>query len=181
MTHDANFMKKGFTLIEMLVSAGIMALLSVVITQIFVATTRNSTKTEVLTDLRQNGTFALGIMERMIRSAKNISSTCDGSADTAITITNQDNLETTFSCTMDVDLSIPRIASVSSEFGTEYLTSKNYVLGTDCTSIIPPFTCTSGTNYPSVAISFQLQQKSDSASQYEKASETFETRVTLRN
>jgi len=181
MLHDANFMKKGFTLIEMLVSAGIMALLSIIITQIFVATTRNSTKTEVLTDLRQNGNYALGTLERMIRSAKNVSSTCDGTASNAITITNQDNLMTTFSCVMDVDLSIPRIASVSTEFGTEYITNKNYVLGTDCSSITPPFTCTSGTNYPSVAISFQLQQKSASASQYEKAVETFTTRVTLRN
>lgn len=170
-------MKKGFTLIEMLVSAGIMALLSVVITQIFVATTRNSTKTDVLTDVRQNGNYALGVMERMIRSAKSVT-VCGVTPTSSIEITNEDNLQTTFTCVLDGDSGVSRIASDSGTiFGIEYLTNNNFTVGS-CASV---FTCISGANYPSVAISFQLQQKSASASQYEKATETFITRVTLRN
>lgn len=176
-------MKKGFTLIELVIAVAIIAGLGTVLVQALFTTTRSSTKVERLTDVKQGGEYALNVIERMVRNARALTAACTegGTAPTTFaSITNPDGYETTFSCTLSG--SVTRIASVSA-FGTEYLTSSSVTLGgltCDADSLV--FYCTSVADVPkSVKVTFQLSQKGTPVDQFEKASTTFQTSVGLRN
>jgi type II secretion system protein J len=67
-------MQRGFTLIELLVVITVVISITVVAGNIFYSSLRSNTKTQVSTDLKQKGDYALTIMERMIREAKTINS-----------------------------------------------------------------------------------------------------------
>lgn len=173
-------MKKGFTLMEVLIATGIVAGLSIVIIQLFLTTVRSNAKTEIIKETKQNGDFALSVMERMIRNAKSITSTCDGSARNSISFINPDNTSTTLQC--NAATGVARIESVGPP--STYLTGANVTLGTTCDSLTPKiFTCDSDTlGLPSaVTISFQMRERSSSGDTFETSRVTFQTRVNLRN
>lgn len=62
--------KTGFTLIELLVVIGIMAVVGGVGTDLFVSILKGANKANVINEVKQNGNYALDIMERNIRNAK---------------------------------------------------------------------------------------------------------------
>ena len=176
-------MKRGFTLIELLVAVAIIAGLGTVLAQAFFMTTRSNTKVEKLTDVKQNGEYALSIMERMIRNARSISASCtsDGSQVTpSAAIVSPDGITTTLQCALVG--SVTRIASASS-FGTEYLTSGSVTLGgTSCDADSLNFYCTSIAQIPkSLKVTFRLSQKGTPTDQFEKASTTFQTTIGSRS
>ncbi len=178
-------MKKhnGFTLIELLVSVAIISGLGVLLAQAFFTTSRSNTKVERLTDVKQNGEYALAVMERMIRNARTLTASCssDGSVATpSAAIVNPDGLTTTFMCEMEG--SVSRLASVSAE-ATEYLTSNAVTLGgTSCDTDSLVFYCTAIAEVPrSLKVSLQLSQKGTSVDQFEKASTTFQTTFGIRS
>lgn len=176
-------MKRGFTLIELVVAVAIIAGLGVVLVQVLFTTTRSSTKVERLTDVKQGGEYALNLIERMTRNARSLTAVCssDGAVPTSsVAITSPDGNETTFTCALDNG--VTRIASVSA-FGTQYLTSSSVTLGGDsCQSDTLAFYCTSIADTPkSVKVTFQLSQKGTPLDQFEKASTAFQTSISIRS
>jgi len=100
----------GFTLMEVLVVSGIMALFALTVISVFLSTIRGGTKAQLLQSVHQDGDFALERMAAMIRNGSEAD--CLGD----FTITNPDGRTTTF--TRVEDDSIYRIASNSSQFLT---------------------------------------------------------------
>ena len=172
----------GFTLLEMVVSIAIVALVATVLSQVFISTLRTNTKTEILKDMKQNGELALENMVRMIQNAQDITSTCEstGTSSQTITLLNPDGKETSLGCI--VDATITRLASTSAE-GTEYLTSSNVTAGgTTCAGSSIEFLCKGGAGVaPSVTISFQLAQSGTAVGVFEQSSESFQTSANMRN
>ncbi len=60
----------GFTLIELLVAIGVFLAVGTVIGLILSASLRSSTKSSTITNVRQNGTYAITQMAKMIRAAQ---------------------------------------------------------------------------------------------------------------
>ncbi len=175
--------RNGFTLIELLVAVAIISGLGVLLAQVFFTTSRSNTKVERLTDVKQNGEYALAVMERMIRNARVLTAACTagGAVSTpSAAIVSPDGLTTTFTCLLDG--SVTRVASVSSS-GVEYLTSNAVTIGgTSCDTDSLVFYCTSIAQVPrSLKVSLQLSQKGTPTDQFEKASTTFQTSIGIRS
>jgi len=163
--------KKGFTLIELLVVVAIMGTVGVMVSNLFFQTLKGSTKAELLKTVKQEGDYAISLMERTIRNAKAVESACvvGGSVVSSITVTNQDDTSTSFEC----DAGNTKITLDGSD-----LTSSAVVVS-GCNSFI---TCTrSGSTPPIVKISFSLSQAGSSTRPEEQASVDFQTTVSLRN
>ena len=61
--------QKGFTIIEIVVVVGILGVIAVIGTNMFFTVIRGSNKSKNLTTVKQNGEYALSVMERMIRNS----------------------------------------------------------------------------------------------------------------
>lgn len=184
--------RHGFTLLETLVSIGVVATVGALIAQVFFTTTRTNTKTELLKDVKQNGEYAVDLMTRLIHNSLQVApADCSptGSTQQYIDIENPDGNTTQFGC-LDYDdhvnPAVSRIASVSAMTGsTDYLTSSNVTLGgTSCADPTNSlqFTCTSYADQaPVVTIQFKLGQRGTSTSNFEQANINFKTSVSSRN
>lgn len=161
----SNLKKEGFTLIEIMVVATTLVILNIISVSILFAILRASIKTEMIKNAKQDGNYALSIMERMIRNAKKLNSVCTSNS-SSIEIVNPDALSTTFSFT-DVN-----IASVSAQ--TDNLISSGY----DVSDY--GFDCVSG-DLPSIAIYFTLSKGAASLRTQDRAKISFKTTVSLRN
>lgn len=176
-------MKKGFTLIELVIAVAIIAGLGTVLVQVLFTTTRSSTKVERLTDVKQGGDYALNMIERMVRNAQKLSadvcSESGASPTSFVSITSPDGDDTTFIC--ELNSGVTRIALVSA-LRTQYLTSSSVTLGgSSCDADSLAFYCTSSAGTPkSLKVTFQLSQKGTPVDQFEKASTTFQTSIGLR-
>ena len=181
MVHSS-WKKGGFTLLEIMVSIGIVAIMGVLISQVFFTTTRSNTKAELLKNIKQNGDFSVDIMGRMIRNANAITTTCaeTGSTTSSIALSNPDGGSTAFGCLLDG--TVMRIASTSAG-RTDYLTNSGLTLGgTDCNGASLSFVCTAPAGQPTtVAITFSLAQKGTPADQFDRASASFQTTAAIRN
>src|SRR5436190_23351777 len=69
-------LKKGYSLIELLVVLGIFALLATLASQAVVLTLRSSKKSESSIKVKDNLNYALGVMERQLRNAYSVTPTC---------------------------------------------------------------------------------------------------------
>lgn len=184
-------LRRGFTLIELIVVVAILSLMSLVIAQVFFTTMKTNTKTELMKDVKQNGEYAIDNMTRMIQSAASVVGTCIDIEETPtpideITVVDRFGTSVLLTC-MDVGSpSVARIASVSGGV-TEYLTSESVSLvsdGGDTTCITSPlqFACTSVGGTPSsIGVSFRLRQKNTAQSAEESADSQFKSTVTIRN
>ena len=85
------FRKNGFTLVEMLVSMGILVLVAVGVTNLFFSTIKGGKKTDDLVKLRQEGTYALNTIKAKVRNAD--SAVCEG---LSLTIRDSSGNETVF-------------------------------------------------------------------------------------
>lgn len=172
----------GFTLLELVVSVAIVAIISVVLSQVFLVTLRTNAKTEISKDLKQNGDLALESMVRMIQKARRVTSPCagTGTVSQSLTIINDDGGQTTYECVLDGGST--RLASTSAQ-RTEYLTSTNVTMGgSQCSSSSFSILCAGGAGVPaSVTIVFQLSSSGISDAAFEQANESFQTTATVRN
>ena len=102
---------RGFTLIEIVVVTGIMALFSLTLIAVFLATVRSGGKSQLIQAAHQEGDFALKQMAGTIRNSNSVSCAAD-----TITVTAGSGAEIVFSL---VDASgLTRVASDSSRFLT---------------------------------------------------------------
>jgi prepilin-type N-terminal cleavage/methylation domain-containing protein len=186
MIHTLRRSQKGFTMMEILVSVGILAIVSILIVQVMFTATRVNKKTGLVMDIKQNGNFALGVISRMVRSAKVINVSCSPGDVTAsyVDITNPDNNITTITCLSDG--SAARIASVSGTGAIAYLSAANVTLSTSgsvtCSDSSLAFSCPPVTgNQSELSIAFTLGQVGGSESAYEISSASFQSTITVRN
>ncbi|OIO14760.1 hypothetical protein COY59_05590 [Candidatus Gottesmanbacteria bacterium CG_4_10_14_0_8_um_filter_37_24] len=100
----------GFTLVEILVVVTLMGVIGVITTQIFILGFRSQAKNEILKEVKQNGDYALSIIENMVRNATDIETSCNLGNVQQVTIRNPDGYSTQFDC------SGAQIASYSSGF-----------------------------------------------------------------
>jgi len=174
--------RQGFTLLETLISIGIIAVVGILIAQAFFTTTRTNTKTEKLKDVKQNGEYAMEIMSRIIRNSLRVETVCSptGTTTRSIEIKNSDSNSITFGCVLDGTET--RIAS-SGAAGTFYLTSSNLTLGgTSCDTSTLYFLCITSPDEPTtVQISYSLSQIGTPVDQFEQASITFQSTISPRN
>lgn len=184
--------RRGFTLLELLVSAGVLSLVSVIIAQVVFTTVRLSARTELMKEMKQIGGISMTSLKRMVQNAKEITSECDGTPKSQLRLLNFDGGETTLTCVKDdlyTDYDIYRIASISSTLETTaYLTSGNVSLVTsggvagcglansEDASIY--FTCT---DTSSVKVVFRFRQRNSNTGIFEGVQETFESVTSLRN
>lgn len=164
--------KNGFTLIETLVSLGILALLVVVATSLFFSVLKAASKSRATQAVKQNGGYAIAVMERMIRSAKQVVG-CDSDH---VRIKSSDEEETNFHFCGDPDFLI------ASESGT-LTCSDARLTGDDVQLVEGSFSCLPGDSVKPyiVGISFSLRRGEASARPEEQAVVSFQTSVSLRN
>lgn len=65
-------MKKGFTLVEMLVVFGVLSIVSVLILTIFTRTLRGGNKSQIIATIKQNGQSVLENMDKTVRKSDNV-------------------------------------------------------------------------------------------------------------
>ena len=176
--------KNGFTLIEILVSVGILAIVSTLMAQVLFTTTHVNTRTNSLEDIKQNGNFTLDVIGRMVRGAQTIETSCS-SGPTAISanITNPDNNVTTLLCVSDGKAA--RIASVSGT-NVAYLSAGNVTLsasgGVSCADSTLTFSCPPATGIQNqLTIGFTLGQLGVSGSAFNSGKSAFQSTVDMRN
>lgn len=149
----------GFTLVEIMVVVVVLFTVGVTASQLFFSILKGGSKSTILGAVKQNGDYALSVMERMIRNSTAITS-CDV---TSLTIQNQDGGTTTFTC------SGTQISSNSAS-----LTSNNVAVS--CASL---FNC----QLPQrkITIIFDVSESVAAPKVEETARMNFQTTVTLRN
>lgn len=172
----------GFTLLEVVVSLGILAVLSLILSQSFISSIRTSTKGEVSQEVLTSGNYAIELASRLILNANDITSACTstGASSSEITIKGTDSVLTTLGCV--VDTTSLRIASTSGSTVT-YLTSDAVTLnGEDCSDAIT-FVCkvVGSENKKNVTMSFDLEQRNPFVKKFEKAKVPFIVSMTMRN
>src|SRR4030042_6826880 len=69
----------GFTLIEILVVVGLLAIMAGIGSNMFFTTLRSSGKSKILTTVKQNGDYTLATIERLITDSEKVITNSDGS------------------------------------------------------------------------------------------------------
>ena len=149
----------GFTLIEVITVSGIMALFSITLISVFMASFRGGTKSQLIQRIRQDGDYALVSMSREIKKAAKIDN-CG--ADLQLILVD--------GSLVNYSLSSGRIASDSSYLTGNAATVENLIFG-----------CDEGeTGNQIVTISFTLTGGNVSSQAQEKLSQGFATSVSTR-
>jgi len=167
--------KSGFTLIEILVVVGILGIIAVIASNVFFTTLRSSGKTKALTTVKQNGDYALSVMERLIRDSQEVMTNSAGQYCVAgmkkIKVKRIDGTEVEFACEEEGTVN-GRIASNSARLISSGV--KVDQCSFDCES--------KGQFYPkTVTIKFTLSQSAVTTKPEEQASVNFQTTVSVRN
>ena len=169
----------GFTLIELMVSLAIFAIVGILLTEVFTSSIRMSARGEVSHTVKQNGDMVLNTLSRMIQNAKHIVSSCDGTAASSISLMNPDGGVSTIGCVKDGN-ALLRIASSSAT--TDYLTSTEVTLPGSACDAVELFICSQTANQsPSIKISFSLLPSNSTTEEMTQLTGTFETTVIVRN
>lgn len=165
----------GFTLFEVLMVIFLFTIIALVTTNLFFSILKSTSKAELEKEVKQNGDFAMNVMERMIRNSRQVTDCPNPSG--SLQIQNPDGLLTTLQCFEDEGSA--KIASVSGST-QQFLTGKNVILGSNCALSTLSFSCRAGPP-KRITISFTLTQKGTSSRPEEQARVSFQTTVNLRN
>ena len=154
--------KNGFSIIELIVVVGLIALLGVAMSAIMLTTITSSNRVRTSTKIKQAGDYTIGQIQTLIRNARR-AITC--TSPSQVTLENQDGGQTTIS------LSAGKIASNSAFITPDDLSTTNYSL-----------TCgPNDTDPTTIKISFDLQNLVASTKSTEHPVLHFETTAQLRN
>jgi len=149
----------GFTLIELVTVSGIMALFSITLISVFMASFRGGSKGQLLQVVRQNGDFAITAMVKEIRAAESVA--CNNA---------ELSVGTIYGTTIVYDLSGSQVASDSAN-----LTSLAAAV-TDGS-----FNCILGNlGNQIVTIEFTLEAGNTNSQAQEKLNQSFATSVSTR-
>lgn len=151
---------KGFSVVELTIVIGLVALLSLALSAVMLTTLANSTRIRMATSAKQTGDYALGQMQELIRNAKAVTS-CNTLGNT-ITVTNPDGGNTTFAS------SGTTIASNSASLTGSDMSIANFVLSCNPSDASPSL----------VTIAFDVQP---TANTYSLQPIHFTTSIQVRN
>lgn len=106
-------MKNGFTMIELVVSAGIMAVLSVTLVSVLANTYQASNRITAVAEVEQQGSWVIGQLKQVVPLAQSNSLTCTPGVDMPFLDMKNvlDGLDTTIICNEDVQKIASRSAS----------------------------------------------------------------------
>ena len=68
--------RNGFTMVEILAVISILAVVGIILTEIFIRTLRGSAKAQVLASIKQNGQAVMDNMDKTIRGTDNVVTAC---------------------------------------------------------------------------------------------------------
>jgi len=165
--------RHGFTLIELLVVVAIFMILALLVTNSLFSILKSNTKANIMKEIRQNGAYALDVMDKTINSGRKIEECLPSS----LKVTDVGNQQIAFGCLSQP--SIGGLTQISLASDSARLTSTNITLE-NCNV----FTCEeikSGEGLGKVTISFTLKQLGTPARPEETAQETFTKTIFLRN
>lgn len=175
-TKQDSLLKSGFTLLEILVSVSLLVVLALVSFNIFFSLMKGAAKTKVLSLIKQEGNYALTVMERTIRNATQLE---ECGAD-YITLRNQEGEQITFHFCGDPDFLIAAKSGDRDSMACKAarLTSDQAKLVSNSLTCTPPMS-----EFDSwvVKISFTLSQAAITSRPEEQAAIDFQTTISLRN
>lgn len=166
MVNAINFFKKnGFTLIELIVVTGILLIVGGISSGLLFSILKGSFKAAVIKETKQNGEYALSVMERAIRNAVSVTPCENGVPSDYLTVTKGDGSTIEFSFSSD------NIASSGANLISEGFKVSSY-----------KFECESEGGKPiQVKIEFTLEKSLTNIRAEEKTAISFQTKVRLRN
>lgn len=176
-------MKKGFTLIEIVVVLTMMAIILAAIMGALVSTFRASNKVTVTNKVMENGNWALSEIRRNIINSKSIDMQCPLSPGigSSLAFTNiNDGEVTTIICTPPSSGQKGKIASVSAR-GSVDLTSANEVSVVDCSQFVSCNTSDSSSVPIDANFNFKVSSGNPDASILEYVEKEFSSKISLRN
>ena len=166
-------MKKGFTLVELLISVGLVLIIGTIGTSVIASILRSYNKAHIINEIEQNGNYVLSLMESQIRNARSVSPT-DTTTQT-LTVTSQGGSSSTFYIIDSGGTGVVRK-------DTEVLTNNDLVSGVDVdTTLSQSYFEVSGTTPPTVKIVLRLTQAPDAPGRVDYHAETtLQTTVVVR-
>lgn len=173
--------QSGYTLIEMLVVIAIIAIIGTMSTQILLSIIKSNNKTNIQNEVRQNGSFVVGMLERDIRAAKSATVTLSEvvTNEYILRLVQNDGTTITYWCYLS-----PNSTSnghIKRRYGTE---SEEHLLNTDLVSGVKVASCSisvSASPPALVTIDFTLTQAVSSPNRTDlTVSQQFKTSVSLR-
>ena len=159
-------MRKGLSLIEIIMVVAIFSILGVLISRIILTTLRGSNRSDSLIRVRENLDYAVAVMERQIRNAED-ATPCPNVDPLRVDYQDSNGVSTYFACA-----NVGTTGYIAS--GSARLTSSE-VNVTFCSFVCSP---AQGNVPPSV--SFNLEAKDLNATGIEAASVTTSTKIYLR-
>lgn len=161
-------MRRGFSLLELLVVIGVFAMLAVVSTQIVAQSLRGTRKSEASIEVRENVDYLFAVMERSLRSAKSVD--CDNSTNKKIVFTDENGVSSNFTCRNSDNSILLNGNKISADD-----------IKIDCTTPPPIFVCdqTTGTSPSSVEINISASEVQEAGR--EGANITSSTKIILRS
>lgn len=163
---------RGFTLIEILVSLMIFAILAVVANQILFTTLRGTSKSEVEARVRGEGNYALSVMERALHSSRGIVS-CSSNK---VEYLDEQGLRAKFICFTSGDSKVASGSASIADGNLPRITSSQVSI--DVCSI----TCDTAAEPPSVSVQLELSKRGSGGLRPEERSQLdLQTRILLRN
>jgi len=160
--------RHGFTLIELLVVVAVFMILAVLVTNSLFSILKSNTKANIMKEIRQNGTYALDVMDKTISGSVINNNGCNGYS-SSLTVKNPVSGETViFECKGNPAY----IASDSARLTSELVAVEN------CSRV---FRCEKINSDKKVTISFTLKQLGTPARPEETARQTFTKTIFLRN
>ena len=172
MRFNINVMKnkKGFSLIEMMVTISIFAVIGVLVTTSMALTLRSSKKSDSLVRVRESLNYSLSSLERQIRNSDSIVS-CTGLPVSTLSYISMEGITTSFSC---VTAGSDKYIASGSGALIKRLTPSD-ILVTSCS-----FTCTQTANSPAV-IKVNVTAEDATSTGTEKGSVSTNMEIITRN
>lgn len=167
--------KRAFSFVETLVVIGMFAIISVIVSRATAVTLVGSRKSDASSLVRENLSFAVSVIERHLRSAREITSSCTGATASSINYLDQNGNPASFLCNPDVACSSTTNTYVASGSALSRLTNPDKICITSC-----QFVCTSPAAGMPPTIRISIEGKSKEASGVEDTSVRLETGVSLR-
>jgi type II secretory pathway pseudopilin PulG len=161
-------MKKGTSLIELVVVIGLISLLALAMSAIMLTTIVSSNRVRRLTQIKQAGDIALTQIQTLLRNSRSIE-TCDSTLNQITTVNPDGNTTEIF---LQTDASSDRIASNSGIYITpDHLTVNNFDITCEPDELNPVL----------FTISFDLTHTNTSGNDQENSTLHFETSTGIRN
>jgi prepilin-type N-terminal cleavage/methylation domain len=162
-----NNLKKGYTLIEILIVIFIFAILMFVTVQSLSLTLKGSKKSENIIKAKQNVDFTISTIERLIRNAGTISCSVDGRT---LNYTDEYGQPASFSCNPS--------GSVNGYIASGSARLTNTEININCSGVV--FNCTPASGGVPPSVKIIISGKKQGAPGSEESSVTSSTSVMLR-